>query len=116
MKDILLVDDDLYVTDTGDIRLTDRVSQAAKIRLRWFKNEWGLGPRFGMPYYDEFLVKNPNIPKLKRIISDELMTINEVTDVANLEISVDPRTRDAHITFTLICGEEYYDEEVTISA
>ena len=116
MKDILLVDDDLYVTNTGDIRLTDRVSQAAKIRLRLFKNEWGLGPRFVMPYYDEFLVKNPNIPKLKRIISDELMAINEVTDVTNLEISVDPRTRDAHITFTLICGEEYYDEEVTISA
>lgn len=43
MKDILLVDDDLYVTDTGDIRLTDRVSQAAKIRLRWFKMNGALG-------------------------------------------------------------------------
>lgn len=116
MKDILLVDDDLYVTDTGDIRITDRVSQTAKIRLRWFKNEWGLGPQFGMPYYEEFLVKNPNIPKLKRIISEQLMDIKEVTSVTNLEITVDPRTREALITFTIVCGEEYYDEEVTISA
>ncbi len=61
MKDLLLdKDGDLYLTSNGDVSLTDSVRQAILIRLRWFLGEWIFNTSFGMPYYSQILIKNPN--------------------------------------------------------
>ena len=54
MKDLLLDESgDLLLDETGDIQFTDSITQAIAIRLRWFLNEWKLGPELGIPYYEE---------------------------------------------------------------
>ena len=71
MKDILLTaDGGLAIGETGDISITDSVRQAIRVRLRWFFQEWRLGPEIGIPYYEEILVKNPNNLRIKQSIRD----------------------------------------------
>ena len=117
MKDILLTaDGDLAIGETGDISITDSVRQAIRVRLRWFFQEWRLGPEFGIPYYEEILVKNPNNLRIKQIIRDEILTVEEVDDVRNIVLTVDSEERTAVVSFTVAVGDKILREEVLIDA
>ena len=102
MKDLLLTrDGDLYIDPaTGDIRITDSVEQAIKIRLLWFFSEWRLGPQFGIPYREEILIKNPNKLRIRQLFREAIMSVDEVTNVAKLAADVDPRTRVLTVRYT----------------
>ena len=66
MADILLNSDgDIKVDGIGEIRLTTSAKQAILIRLRWIFAEWRLGPDFGFPWFEDVLIKNPIIMKIK---------------------------------------------------
>ena len=117
MKDILLTHDgDLNISETGDITLTDSAIQAARIRLLWFFDEWRFAPQFGIPYFEIFLLKKPNLEHMRRIIRDEVMSIDEVIDVKNILINIDAYERVAKITLDIFVAENIYREEVVIHA
>ena len=117
MKDILLTPDgDIDVSEQGDISLTDSVRQAARIRLQWFLDEWRFAPQFGIPYFELFLVKKPNIEHIRRAIRDEVMTVDEVLDVRNIKIDINAPSRTSTVTLDIIVAEEIYREEVLIHA
>lgn len=105
---------DLELTDTGDILPTDSVCQAVRIRLLWFFDEWRLGPEFGLPYFENILVKNPNESKIRHLIREAVMSVDEVTDVQEVEMSIDSRTRAASITVVFSTDEDTFREEVNI--
>ena len=107
---------DLYLDDAGDVATTDSIVQAVTIRLRWFANEWRLGQGLGFPYFEEVLVKNPNIVKIKYLLRDEIMSVDGVTGVERIDIDVDKRTRQAKITAVFTVDNETYKEEVNINA
>lgn len=114
MKDILLdANGDLDFTN-GDISFTDSVSQAIKIRLRWFANEWRINPDYGMPYYDDIFIKNPNKVLLEEKIREEILSVDEVSEVTSVNIDIDSATRRATISFTAVVGEEEIKEEVEV--
>ena len=115
MLDILLTPDgDLNITDHGDIQLTESVRQAIRIRLLWFFREWRFAPQLGVPYFEDVLIKNPNMGRIRGIIRREVMSVREVRDVLNLNIDLDPRSRRAVIRFEAVTSEETYREEVEI--
>ncbi|MDR1687265.1 MAG: hypothetical protein LBS21_01475 [Clostridiales bacterium] len=117
MKDILLTaDGDLNVNEWGDIILTDSVRQAVRVRLLWFFSEWRFAPEYGVPYFEEILIKKPNLEGIKQIVRKEAMSVNEVTDVKNITLSFDKPSRQAGIFFDLVVGDETYREEVLIDA
>lgn len=94
MKDILLNrDGDLVINATGNIEITDSVAQAIIIRLRWFFNEWRFAPQYGVPYFEEVLVKNPSDLRVRQIIRDEILSVEEVESVSRLDISSDLTAR-----------------------
>lgn len=116
MKDILLTPDgDLVIGEAGDISITDSVRQAIRVRLRWFLQEWRLGPEIGVPYYDEVLVKNPNSLRIQQLIRDEILTVEEVTDVHDVTFKMDSQARTAVIKYSASVGEETFREEVLIN-
>jgi hypothetical protein len=116
MKDILLtLDGDLAVDENGDISLTDSVRQAVKIRLLWFFGEWRFAPRFGVPYFEDILVKSPNIGRIRRIVKREVESVDEVREARNISITVNSSTRRAVISFEVVTGEGAYREEVVIN-
>lgn len=107
---------DLHIDDVGDVEMTDSIRQAVLIRLRWFADEWRLGQGLGFPYFEEVLVKNPNIVKIKYLIRDEVMSVDGVTSVESVDIDVDSKTRCAKIYVAFTAGEDSYKEEVTTNA
>lgn len=116
MKDILLTRSGDLNLSSGDIQETDSVRQVILIRLRWFLNEWRLGPVFGVPYFEEILIKNPNRTAIKQIFRNKIMEVDEVNDVRDIEITINNKTREAHVSFTAITDEETIHEEVKINA
>lgn len=115
MLDMLLTrDHDLNITEWGDIQLTESVRQAAKIRLLWFFEEWRFAPPLGVPYWEEILIKGPNIGRIRRIIREQCMLVREVQDVRNIKIEINANTRVARFTFDLALNDEIYREEVEI--
>jgi len=115
MTDILLTrDGDLNINEWGDISLTESIRQAVRIRLLWFFQEWRFAPGLGVPYWEEILIKNPNITRIRRIIRDEAMSVDGVQDVRNIVIDINANTRNARFSFDLIISDETYREEVDI--
>lgn len=105
---------DIEVSELGDFFLTNSILQAVKIRLRWIYNEWRLGPQYGFPWFEEVLVKNPNIPKIKGLIRSEVMQVDGVTDAKVNDVLYDTAARKATVRYTVFVGEERYREEVSL--
>jgi hypothetical protein len=105
---------DLELTDDGDILATESVRQAVKIRLLWFFDEWRLGPELGFPYFEYVFIKNPNETKIKSLIRDTVMSVDEVTDVTEITYELDKQTRSAAISVEFITDEDTFREEVEI--
>lgn len=117
MIDLKLTRDwDLDINAVGDVSPTSSIAQTVVIRLKWFFQEWRLGPDRGVPYYEEVLIKNPNLVKIRGRLRDTIMSVEGVTDVKKIEITPDPGTRRAKIHVIFTVGEDDYKEEVTINA
>ena len=115
MLDILLTPDgDLNITENGGIQLTESVRQAVRIRLLWFFREWRFAPEFGVPYFEDILIKNPNINRIRAIVRREVLSVREVRDVRDLQIDINANRRIARIAFNAVTSRETYREEVDI--
>ena len=116
MKDLLIdKNGDLVVNMTTGVTITDSVAQAIAIRLKWFFNEWRFAPQYGVPYFEEILIKNPNSLRVRQIIRDEIMSVEEVEAVTNLNISLKP-DRTASVTFSVVAAGNQSEMEVLINA
>ena len=105
---------DLELSAAGDVSATDSIVQAVRIRLLWFFSEWRLGPGFGIPYFENILVKNPNEVKVRHLIREAVMSVEGVTNVQGVGLSIDKKTRQGTITVTFSTDEQTYKEEVKI--
>ena len=115
MLDILLTPGgDLHISETGDISLTNSVVQAVKIRLQWFFNEWRFAPPFGIPYFEDILIKKPDLERVRRIVRNEVMSVDEVIETRNITINVNNSARSALIRLDIVTAEDTYREEVLI--
>lgn len=115
MLDILLTPGgDLNINEQGDIALTESIRQAVRIRLLWFFNEWRFAVEFGVPYFENILIKNPDIEQIRRIVRDEAMSVDGVLDVRNITVTVNKQARSATIWLDIVVAEETYREEVLI--
>lgn len=105
---------DIKVSALGDISLTESVKQAVLIRLRWIFNEWRLGPSFGFPWFEEVFVKNPNTLKIRQLIRDEILKVEEVTAAEVTSVNYDRAKRTAKFTYVVSVGEATFREEVEL--
>ena len=102
---------DLQVSADGDIALTNSVAQAIMIRLRWFLSEWKFGPEYGLPYYEEILVKNASTLRAKQLIREQIMSVDEVRDVTELLATADPAKRTMLVRYTAVTDTGQIREE-----
>jgi len=116
MKDLLLTrDGDLFINPaTGDIEITDSVEQAIRIRLLWFWREWRLGPDFGIPYFEEILIKNPNKLRVRQLFREAIMSVDEVQEVEDLNAEINAATRILTVTYRVKVNGEITDGEVML--
>ena len=59
-------------------------------------------------------MKNPNTVKIRSLIRDEIMQVEEVTAAEVTSVNYDRAKRAATFVFTCSVGEATYREEVTL--
>lgn len=113
--DILLKrNGDLFFTENGDIALEDSVAQAIRIRLRWFLGEWRWKKEEGLPYLTDLLIKNPNIVHFQLLLRSKIFEVDDVTEVQDVLIDVDDKTREGSIQFTALTDNTKIRDEVKL--
>lgn len=105
---------DLYISPQGDITIGNSVAQKIRIRLLWLEREWRWDTDRGLPYMGELFVKNPDIDGFESLIRSEIFEIEEVTEVRDVLVDYDPRTRAAIIKYTALTDFETIQEEVKL--
>lgn len=105
---------DIAISQSGDISMTESVRQAVMIRLRWIYEEWRLGPEYGFPWFEEVFVKNPNTVKIKTLVKEEIMKVEEVKAASVTSVDYDPAKRTATFRYTVTVGEDTFREEVML--
>ncbi len=105
---------DLCISENGDIKLGDSVAQKIRIRLLWFEGEWRWDVEEGMPWFDGLLVKNPDTDHFESVVRERIFEVEEVTEVKEVSVTYDRKTRDAVIRYTALTDFETIREEVKI--
>lgn len=88
---------DLLV-ERGDLALVDgldAIAQHVAIRLQFFQGEWFLDQRVGIPYFQQVLVKAPNLTAVRSLLRDAVTTTPGVIAIVkfDLELGVDRTLR-----------------------
>lgn len=97
------------VVDNGDLVLVDGVesiSQHLRIRLRFFKGEWFLDERIGLPFYDSILVKRPNLDVVRSILREAIVTCPGVEALETLDLDFDATTRQLSVELVAVAEGE----------
>ncbi len=88
---------DLVISETGVVRLTEGVPEAAAqriaIKLLMFTGEWFLDLTAGVPYYTDVLVKNPDLDLIRALFRRKVAQDAYVVDVTRCEVSLDTAAR-----------------------
>lgn len=102
---------DLALDNSGDLLFTngnltlfiddDALVQHLQIRLRFFLAEWFLDTRLGIPYFENVLVKNPNLVIVRGILRQVILTTPGVASIEVFEFVFDGATRKMDFDFTV---------------
>lgn len=88
------------------------MAQRVVIRLKSILNEWFLDQRYGLPWFDSILVKNPNPILITTLIRREVMKVPGVTKITRLDLVFDKVARTAGVLIEFSGAEE--DQTVNI--
>ncbi len=116
------MENDLRMTKDGDLAIishdiatTDSIEQGIYIRLRWWYGEWKFGPDYGMKYFEDILVKNPDRGLVARDVEEQIMNVDGVVKIDNLSVNIDYKMRRATIRYVVTTeSKERLKKEVVI--
>lgn len=96
---------DLYV-ENGATEIETDISEETRQRLiakfKMFKGEYFLNANYGVPYYEDFLIKNPSVPKMRTILARVLRTDEQVSQVQDLRLDFDRSLRKLTASFSVL--------------
>lgn len=80
--------------------LPAEVAQRLTVRLNFFKGEWFLDRRQGIPYYQELLIKEPESRVVRGVFSSVISGTPGIASLDSLTIGEPDADRLVDITFT----------------
>jgi hypothetical protein len=101
--DLLIVNGDLVLT-TGSDATRQRVQQA----LSAYNGEWFLDLSYGIPYYQNILVKNPNPVVVEGLLRAAVQAVPGVLEILQFDLDYNAGAR----TLTLTIGIRTDDEPI----
>jgi hypothetical protein len=99
---------DLDIT-SGDIQVcegADALRQRLLIKLNTFRGEWFLNTEFGVPYFQEIFIKNPELDVLEAAFKDQIMGTAGVKTLEKFELDYDAATRRLSLSFEVGTDDE----------
>jgi len=82
--------------ENGDLVLLDgpeAIAQHLRIRLRFFKGDWFLDTRIGIPYFEQILIKAPNENVVRAIFRKVILETPGVEGLRSLSFTYDGAAR-----------------------
>jgi len=100
---------DEYADSTGLAMTGDLpgIRQQVMLRLGFFRGEWFLDEERGVPWYEEILIKNPNLIRIREIFRDAILSVSGIREVTFLDLrfSAYARTLDVNFRASTDLGE-----------
>ncbi len=94
---------------SGNLVVVDDVAQCTAWKLtnlfNFFKGEWFLDQRQGIPNFQYVPVSNPNLPLIGNMFRQVCLDAPGVAAVTNLAVDFQPRTRNLTVTLGLQTNE-----------
>lgn len=97
--------------DTHDLKFTnrklvlidgkERLYQQLKCRLETIYGEWFLDTQFGVKYYEEIWVKNPNLAVVNGILKAIILETPDVLEITSFSSALNTAKRTLTIAFTV---------------
>jgi len=85
----------------GNVSPTAGLDQRIDCALRTFITEHWLNPERGMPWFEEFLKKNPNPNVCKQAFSAVIWSVPGVQQINRLQVAFDNATRQFRVDFAV---------------
>ena len=100
--DLKFVNNNLVLIGFEDDRESKlrRVQQRVKTRLLFFAGEWYKDTSQGVTYYDEVLIKNPNVPRIETVLKVVILETDEIDELIEFQSDFDNATRKYTVSFT----------------
>jgi hypothetical protein len=80
----------------------DMIAQRCRCQLRWLAAEWYLDQREGVPWQQTLMQKGVTRARIARVIRAALRGVPGVRLVRSVEVTSDPVTRRAVVTFDVV--------------
>lgn len=75
------------------------VRQRLMARFRFFKGEWFLDTRLGIPYFENVLIKSPNLGAIGALFRRVILTTPGVVELQDFSLSFDSVARALSLGF-----------------
>lgn len=79
--------------------LVDEARQRLQVSLNFFKGEYGFNLDAGLPWFQEILVKSPNLTVIRAILTAAIIQVEGVASVENMTLDFDRRARHLSVNF-----------------
>lgn len=110
MQILLDSDNDIGLAEDGQIALTTdpltTVQQRICCRLRTFRGELFDDRRIGVPYFEQFASKNPDIGSVRALLLSEIASVEGVDSVTELDVDFDRKERVFHLKVAVTVNGE----------
>ncbi len=94
-------DGDEYADSTGLAMTGDLpgIKQQTTLRLGFFKGEWFLDEERGIPWYEEILVKNPNLIRIREIFREAILSVSGNKELTQMNLLLSSYLRRLDLDF-----------------
>lgn len=98
-----LMDGQDFDVANGQLSLTEDLSvkteQRLKTVLRFFKGEWTLDSRLGIPFFEDVLAKQVDFVRVRALVAEAILQDPQVDRLTRLDILFDATSRLATLSF-----------------
>lgn len=101
-RDLKLDADGDLLFEGGDMVLDSGASSIVsdvRARLNTFRGEWFLDQEIGIPYFDDVLVKRPNLPAIRAIFRDAMLETPGIAEIVSMAFDYDGAQRRMTLKF-----------------
>jgi len=94
-------DGDEYADATGLAMTGDLpgIKQQVTLRIGFFRGEWFLDEEKGLPWYEEIIVKNPNLIRIREIFREAILSVAGINEVTYLDLLFSAYARTLSVNF-----------------
>jgi len=116
----LLLDPVTHDLDLSGLNLhiaqdSQATAQRLKVRLKLFKGEWFLDTTQGIPYYQNILLKAPDLNLARSTLRTAISTVPHVTSIKTFDFDLDSPTRTLTTNFSVTCDDaDVIEQQLTL--